>query len=186
MRRSRESEVAGARFAVERVNQSGGILGRQVELLVADSANDIAAGVHKTRELIDRRPSRFHHRQRQLGGGARDDAGDRGKAQASYRDGRSYRRDHRRPLQLERVPDLQDDEHGGQCDRRYADPEVRQQMVLSHARLCLWSRPAGRIRAQAARPWRHLDGKHSAARHRRLFRARSTTPGASGRRFSSI
>jgi branched-chain amino acid transport system substrate-binding protein len=49
-----ESEVAGARFAVERVNQSGGILGRQVELLVADSANDIAAGVHKTRELIDR------------------------------------------------------------------------------------------------------------------------------------
>src|SRR5205823_9152448 len=49
-----EYEIAGARFAVERVNQSGGILGRQVELLVADSANDIAAGVHKTRELIDR------------------------------------------------------------------------------------------------------------------------------------
>src|SRR6202035_4464430 len=49
-----ESEVAGARFAVERVNQSGGILGRQVELLVADSANDIAAGVHKTRQLIDK------------------------------------------------------------------------------------------------------------------------------------
>jgi branched-chain amino acid transport system substrate-binding protein len=49
-----ESEVAGARFAVDEVNQKGGILGRQVELLIGDSANDIAAGVHKTRELIDR------------------------------------------------------------------------------------------------------------------------------------
>ena len=49
-----ESEVAGAQFAVERVNQSGGILGRQVQLLIADSGNDIAAGVRKTRELIDR------------------------------------------------------------------------------------------------------------------------------------
>jgi len=49
-----ESEVAGARFAVDEVNQNGGILGRQVELLIADSANDIAAGVQKTRELIDR------------------------------------------------------------------------------------------------------------------------------------
>src|SRR5262249_18783439 len=49
-----ESEVAGAKFAVERVNQEGGILGRQVELVIADSANDIAAGVHRTRELIER------------------------------------------------------------------------------------------------------------------------------------
>jgi branched-chain amino acid transport system substrate-binding protein len=48
------SEVAGARFAVDEINQKGGILGRQVELLIADSANDISAGVHKTRELIDR------------------------------------------------------------------------------------------------------------------------------------
>ena len=49
-----DSEVAGAKFAVERVNQDGGILGRQVELLVADCANDIAAGMHKTAELIER------------------------------------------------------------------------------------------------------------------------------------
>ncbi len=49
-----ESEIAGARFAVDQINQKGGILGRQVQLLIADSANDITAGVHKTRELIDR------------------------------------------------------------------------------------------------------------------------------------
>ncbi len=49
-----ESEVAGAKFAVEQVNQEGGILRRQVELVIADSANDIAAGVQRTRELIER------------------------------------------------------------------------------------------------------------------------------------
>jgi branched-chain amino acid transport system substrate-binding protein len=49
-----EAEVEGARFAVEEVNQSGGILGRQAQLLIEDSANTIAIGVAKTRQLIDR------------------------------------------------------------------------------------------------------------------------------------
>jgi branched-chain amino acid transport system substrate-binding protein len=49
-----EAEVAGARLALEEVNQGGGILGRQAELLIEDSANDIAVGVAKTRQLIDR------------------------------------------------------------------------------------------------------------------------------------
>ncbi|MFI5011514.1 MAG: ABC transporter substrate-binding protein [Hyphomicrobiales bacterium] len=49
-----ESEVAGAKLAVEHVNKKGGILGRQAELLVEDSANDVGTGVQKTRKLIDR------------------------------------------------------------------------------------------------------------------------------------
>ena len=48
-----EAEVAGARLAVEEVNQSGGILGREAQLLVEDSANDIAVGIAKTQQLID-------------------------------------------------------------------------------------------------------------------------------------
>jgi branched-chain amino acid transport system substrate-binding protein len=48
------AEVAGALLAVEESNRGGGILGRPAQLLVADSANDIAAGVEKTRQLIDR------------------------------------------------------------------------------------------------------------------------------------
>jgi branched-chain amino acid transport system substrate-binding protein len=48
------AEVAGALLAVEEINRGGGILGRPAQLLVADSANDIAAGVEKTRQLIDR------------------------------------------------------------------------------------------------------------------------------------
>jgi len=49
-----QAEVEGARLALEEVNQAGGILGRQAELLVEDSANEIAVGVAKTRQLIDR------------------------------------------------------------------------------------------------------------------------------------
>ncbi len=49
-----EAEVEGARLALEEVNLSGGILGRPVQLLIEDSANEIAVGVAKTRQLIDR------------------------------------------------------------------------------------------------------------------------------------
>jgi branched-chain amino acid transport system substrate-binding protein len=48
-----EAEVAGARLGIEEINKGGGILGRPVELLVADSGNDITVGVEKTYELID-------------------------------------------------------------------------------------------------------------------------------------
>jgi branched-chain amino acid transport system substrate-binding protein len=48
------SEVEGAKYAVSVVNKNNGILGRQVELLVEDSANDVGTGVQKTRKLIER------------------------------------------------------------------------------------------------------------------------------------
>jgi branched-chain amino acid transport system substrate-binding protein len=49
-----EAEVEGARAAIEEVNDTGGILGRRAQLLIEDSANTIAIGVAKTRQLIDR------------------------------------------------------------------------------------------------------------------------------------
>ena len=49
-----QSEVVGAKFGVEEINKKGGILGRQVELLVEDSANDVGTGVQKARKLIER------------------------------------------------------------------------------------------------------------------------------------
>jgi branched-chain amino acid transport system substrate-binding protein len=49
-----EAEIAGAQLAIDEINRGAGILGRQVQLLVADSANDIAAGVAKTHQLIER------------------------------------------------------------------------------------------------------------------------------------
>ncbi len=49
-----EAEVAGARLAIEEINHGGGILGREAQLLVADSANEIMTGVEQTRRLIDK------------------------------------------------------------------------------------------------------------------------------------
>ena len=49
-----QSEVEGAQYARDEINKKGGILGRQVELLVEDSANDVGTGVQKTQKLIDR------------------------------------------------------------------------------------------------------------------------------------
>src|SRR4051794_34184346 len=49
-----QNEVMGAKLAVEQVNAKGGILGRPIELLVEDSANDVGTGVQKARKLIER------------------------------------------------------------------------------------------------------------------------------------
>src|SRR5213079_2649639 len=49
-----QNEVVGAKYALEEINKKGGILGRQVELLVEDSANDVGTGVQKARKLIER------------------------------------------------------------------------------------------------------------------------------------
>jgi branched-chain amino acid transport system substrate-binding protein len=49
-----QNEVTGAKLAAEQVNAKGGILGRQIELLVEDSANDVGTGVQKARKLIER------------------------------------------------------------------------------------------------------------------------------------
>ena len=49
-----QNEVIGAKFAVEQINTKGGVLGRPLELLVEDSANDVGTGVQKTRKLIER------------------------------------------------------------------------------------------------------------------------------------
>ena len=49
-----QNEVTGAKLALDQINGKGGILGRQVELLVEDSANDVGTGVQKTSKLIER------------------------------------------------------------------------------------------------------------------------------------
>ncbi|MGO8920149.1 MAG: ABC transporter substrate-binding protein [Stellaceae bacterium] len=48
------NEVVGAQLAVDEINKKGGMLGRSIELLVEDSANDVGTGVQKTRKLVDR------------------------------------------------------------------------------------------------------------------------------------
>src|ERR1700686_1800350 len=54
-----QGEVVGAKFATEEINKKGGILGRPVELLVEDSANDVGTGGQKARKLIERDQANF-------------------------------------------------------------------------------------------------------------------------------
>jgi branched-chain amino acid transport system substrate-binding protein len=54
-----QNEVIGAKFAVEQINAKGGVMGRPLELLVEDSANDVGTGVQKTRKLIERDQVQF-------------------------------------------------------------------------------------------------------------------------------
>ena len=49
-----QSEVEGAKWTVEEINKKGGILGRPVQLLVEDCANDTGTGVQKAHKLIER------------------------------------------------------------------------------------------------------------------------------------
>jgi branched-chain amino acid transport system substrate-binding protein len=49
-----QNEVTGAKLALEQINVTGGVLGRPIELLVEDSANDVGTGVQKARKLIER------------------------------------------------------------------------------------------------------------------------------------
>ncbi|MBV8094531.1 MAG: ABC transporter substrate-binding protein [Acetobacteraceae bacterium] len=46
--------MEGATLAISQINKSGGVLGREIQLLVEDSANDVGTGVQKARKLIDR------------------------------------------------------------------------------------------------------------------------------------
>ncbi|MBS0519096.1 MAG: ABC transporter substrate-binding protein [Proteobacteria bacterium] len=48
------SEVESAKWTVAQMNKKGGILGRPVELLIEDSANDTGTGVQKAHKLIER------------------------------------------------------------------------------------------------------------------------------------
>jgi branched-chain amino acid transport system substrate-binding protein len=49
-----QSELDGAKYAEAEINKNGGILGRPIQLLVEDSANDVGAGVQQTHKLIER------------------------------------------------------------------------------------------------------------------------------------
>lgn len=48
------SEIESAKWTVAELNKKGGILGRPVELLIEDSANDSGTGVQKAHKLIER------------------------------------------------------------------------------------------------------------------------------------
>ena len=48
-----QNEVIGVKLAVEQINAKGGVLGRPLELLVEDSANDVGTGVQELEGCLE-------------------------------------------------------------------------------------------------------------------------------------
>ena len=138
-----QNEVVGAKFAAEEINKKGGILGRPVELLVEDSANDVGTGVQKTRKLIERDQVSFIIGDVNSGIAIAMAQVTSEKKVLHIVSGGHTDRDHRRELLVERIPDLQLHHHGRQRHRLYADGEVRQEVVFPDAGLRLWPLGAG-------------------------------------------
>ena len=165
-----QSEVIGARFAAEEINKKGGILGRPVELLVEDSANDVGTGVQKTRKLIERDQVSFIIGDVNSGIAIAMAQVTSEKKVLHIVSGGHTDPDHRRQLFVERVPRLQLHHHGRQRHRLDADGEVRQEMVLPHPGLCLWPFGAGRLRKAPEGRRRHFRRRHSCRSARRIIR----------------
>ena len=152
------SEVEGAKYAVANVNKKNGILGRQVELLVEDSANDVGTGVQKTHKLIDRDKvdvifgdvnSGIAYAMSQV---TSETEG------VPHRAGRPHRPDHRHRLQVERLPHLQHNVDGRRGGHRRPGQAVRQEVVLHHPGLCLRPHAAGQLHQEPEGAGRRVSG----------------------------
>ena len=147
------SEVEGARYAVGRLNKKNGILGRQIELLVEDSANDVGTGVQKTHKLIERDKVDVIF----------------GDVNSGIAYAMSQVTNEKKVFHI--VPGGHTDPITGTdckwnvfriCNTTSMDAaaitaelvqEVRQEVLLHHARLCLRPHAAGRFRQGADRRW---------------------------------
>ena len=108
------NEVMGAKLAVEQINAKGGILGRQVELLVEDSAQRRRHRRAEGAQADRARQGQFHDRQREFGIAAAMAQVTTEKKVLHIVSGGHTDCDHRQGLQVERVPRLQHDAHGSQ------------------------------------------------------------------------
>ena len=139
-----QSEVDGAKYAEAELNKKGGILGRPVELLIEDSANDVGTGVQKTRKLIDR--DQVDVILGDVNSGIAAAMGQvTNEKKVFHIAGRAYRHDHRHGLPLECVPRVQRHDDGYLGDHARAGEALRQEMVLRLARLRLRPLDAGRL-----------------------------------------
>jgi branched-chain amino acid transport system substrate-binding protein len=168
-----EGEIAGARLAIEEINRSGGILGRETQLMVADSANDVMTGVAKTRELIDRDQVDFIA----------------GNVNSAVALAMTQVTAEKRKLQIVtggHTDEITDSRCSWNVFRicksttmeanAIADTLIEKLVVFSDARLCLWPGAAVGVRTQASPAWRRLGRRYSPARECRLF------PGSDQRR----
>ena len=156
-----QNELVGAKLAVEQINAKGGVLGRPIELLVEDSANDVGTGVQKTRKLIERDQVSFiigdvnsgiaqaiaqvtaEKKVLHVVSGGHTDS-------ITGKDCKwnVYRR-------------VQHHAHGSEFGDRPAVQQIRQEMALHHAGLCIRPHALRRLRRQPEEARRHHHGQRA-------------------------
>ena len=165
-----QSEVEGAKYAEAEINKKDGILGRQVELLVEDSANDVGTGVQKTRKLIERDKVDVI-----FGDVNSGIAYAMSQVTSEQKVFHIVPGGHTDPItgtdckwNVFRVCNTTIDGCRGGHPR--AGEAVRQEMVLHHAGLCLWPHAAGQLHQEPEGPRRQFRGRHAADQHHRVLR----------------
>ena len=147
-----KNEQIGCQLAIDQINAKGGILGRQVQLLVEDSTSaDTGTAVQKAHKLIERDKVDFL-----LGNVNSAMALALGEVsnqaqETAHRHRRPHRRGHRQRLPLERLPRLQHDAHGNQLGVEDAVQQIRQEMVLSSPPTMLSGTPCSKASRPASR-----------------------------------
>ena len=148
-----KNELIGAQLAVEQINAKGGIHGRQVELLVEDSTSgDTATAVQKALKLIERDQVNFL-----LGNINSALAQAMAKYQlregrVPYRARRPHRHRHRYAAAIGTCS-VSATRRGWRPTRSLSccSIKIRQEMVLHHHRLCVWSFACRRASRRASR-----------------------------------
>ena len=152
-----KNELIGAQLALEQINAKGGILGRKAELLVEDSTSgDAGTAVQKARKLIDRDQVNFlvGNINSALAAAMANVAYEKGVfhvVPGGHTDPVTGTNCHWNVFRICNTTQME-----GQCGRRLADQECRQEMVLPHARL--------RVRPHAAGGPREGGRRNSAER----------------------
>ena len=165
-----QSEVEGAKYAVAEINKKNGILGRQVELLVEDSANDVGTGVQKTHKLIDR-----DHVDVIFGDVNSGIAYAMAQVTTDKKVFHIVPGGHTDPItgtdckwNVFRICNTTSMDAAAITPR--AGQAVRQEVVLHHPRLRLWPHLAGRVRQEPEEGRRRVRRRHAADRQYRIFR----------------
>ena len=139
-----KNEVRGMQMAVDARNAHGGVLGRQVRMIVEDNQNNPGVAVEKARKLIqvDQVDALIGTVNSAVSQATSNVASRRRSPSSTPAD--TATRD-RRAVPMDDLPHLPQHLDGNARDRTFDRKEVRQEVVLHHPRLRVRARARGRL-----------------------------------------
>ena len=175
-----KTALVGVQVAVDRINKNGGILGREVNLIVEDDESKPDVGRRKTEKLLVDDQCRRHCRRRAVQHLPCLHAALRA-AKGGQHDQRLPRHhDHRQQVQPLQLPALRLRAGPGRRVRALSRQQARQEMAYRLCRLCLGPVDQGRLCRGDQEGGRHGRRQH---RHSAQHRRHDAVPVEDQRRF---